>query len=263
MEENKDTWVPQSLKQLKGIIGHEPGLYGLPLFNLYYSKACKDNEGVYNRLDGSNNRLHAFRIIVGLTWNWMVCNVTGVYKLDKSRLKASISALCRLASGKKLVFDIGQMLNLKYDDEDMLMITQMQDEIIEIAETGNYNTAAKYFTEHLSMFAIQQNALTTLVPLDVQKEFKDTYGSNAIDAFKETYQKKFSAGIDITKDIASWAINYSETEMRAKCWIRPKKMQTLLNKLGMNTMKKYARKPSKQQPKVDRLKKAAGKPVNP
>ena len=262
MEEIKETWVPQSLSQLRKIIGHEPCLFGLPLFNLYYSAACKDNEGVFNRLDESNNKLHAFRIIVGLTWNWTVCNITGSYTLDKSRLNASITALCRLVSGKKL-FDAAQMLNLNWDDQDMLMIRKIQDDLIKLSETKNIHDATHYFIEHLSMFAIQQDALTTLVPLDVQKEFKDTYSVNAIDAFKDTYQKQFSARIDITKDIAAWAINYSETEIREKCWLKSKSIQRLMNKLGTNTKRKYARKPSKQQPKVDRLESAESKPVKP
>ena len=244
-EDDKNiTWVPDNLSALKKALHTVPSTYGLPMFHLYYSVTRKDYDGVSNRLnkDKSNALIHAFRIIVGLTWNWFVSRIAGM-KLDETDLKRTITAKICLAANikdEKPDWRWNELLGIDVHDPDFLKVLQAQHRIMELktVEEGQ-----QYVANVLSKFAIQCEALTTLVPIEVQHNFKIRFGNKAIQEFKNRYQDTVNARFDITKDICAWACNYNEETIRTCSWLSGKQIQRLLKKAGIhNSKSKHRRK---------------------
>ena len=247
-EDDKNiTWVPDNLSALKKALHTVPSTYGLPMFQLYYSVTRKDYDGVSNRLnkDKSNALMHAFRIIVGLTWNWFVSRVAGM-NLTETDLKRTITAkICLAANIKddKPNWKWNELLGIGIQDPEFKKVLQMQHQIMELktVEEGQH-----YAANLLSKFAIQCEALTTLVPIEVQHNFKIRFGDKAIQEFKNRYQDVVNARFDITKDICAWACNYNEETIRTCSWLSGKQIQRLLKKAGIhNSKSKHRRKENK------------------
>lgn len=247
-EDDKNiTWVPDNLSALKKALHTVPSTYGLPMFQLYYSVTRKDYDGVSNRLnkDKSNALMHAFRIIVGLTWNWFVSRIAGM-KLDETDLKRTITAkICLAANIKddKSDWRWNELLGIDIQDPEFKKVLQLQHKIMELktVEEGQH-----YATNLLSKFAVQCEALTTLVPIEVQHNFKIRFGDKAIQEFKNRYQDVVNARFDITKDICAWACNYNEETIRTCSWLSGKQIQRLLKKAGIhNSKSKHRRKENK------------------
>ena len=247
-EDDKNiTWVPDNLSALKKALHTVPSTYGLPMFQLYYSVTRKDYDGVSNRLnkDRSNALMHAFRIIVGLTWNWFVSRVAGM-NLTETDLKRTITAkICLAANIKddKPNWKWNELLGIGIQDPEFKKVLQMQHQIMELktVEEGQH-----YAANLLSKFAIQCEALTTLVPIEVQHNFKIRFGDKAIQEFKNRYQDVVNARFDITKDICAWACNYNEETIRTCSWLSGKQIQRLLKKAGIhNSKSKHRRKENK------------------
>ena len=242
-EDDKITWVPDNLSALKKALRTVPSTYGLPMFHLYYSVAHKDYDGVSNRLnkDKSNTLMQAFRIIVGLTWNWFVSRIAGM-KLTETDLKRTITAkICLAADIKddKPDWRWNELLGIDASDFEFLKVLKMQSQIMKLktVEEGQ-----QYVANLLSRFAVQCEALTTLVPIEVQHNFKIRFGDKAIQEFKNKYQDVVNARFDITKDICAWACNYNEETIRTCSWLSGKQIQRLLKKAGIHNSKSIHRR---------------------
>lgn len=251
---NKDdkniTWVPDNLSALKKALHTVPSTYGLPMFHLYYSVAHKDYDGVSNRLkkDKSNALMHAFRIIVGLTWNWFVSRIAGM-KLTEVDLNRTITAKICLAANikdKNLDLQWNELLGIDIQDPEFKKVLQLQHKIMELKTVEEGQAFAANL---LSKFAIQCEALTTLVPIEVQHNFKIRFGNKAIQEFKNRYQDVVNARFDITKDICAWACNYNEETIRTCSWLSGKQIQRLLKKAGIHNSKSKHRRKEKDNGK--------------
>lgn len=180
-----------------------------------------------------------------MTWNWTVCNVTNFYTMSESRLNASIMAValqcCCKKYGKLDDYDYDKIFEVDKNNKTYKMIFKIKKDLIKLAKEGTIQDARAYFENNISKYAVQKEALTIHVPLKVQRQYKDMYKQNALEAFKAEHQEILSAEMDLTTDIAGWAINFNETELRENCWLKPKTMQRLLNKIGKNTKRKHGR----------------------
>ena len=242
-------WVPDNLKKLEQLSGKQACLHGLPLFRLYYSSP-RNCGGIYNRIDGTNNMLHAFRIIVGLTWNWLVCNACG-YPCSKDTLYYTITAMCRQCStNKKKEGKLHNMLNVNPNSPDYRKIMLLYQEMLDLGDANpTIAVVEKYFIDKLGKYAQQEDALTTFIPLDVQAFYKEQYGKFAVDQFRFDNQE-FTAQFDVTRDIDAWSITIPETELRNKSWLSASKLRRKLNKQGRNSKAKHGRRqqPATKQP---------------
>lgn len=238
------TWVPDNLTALFKQLDDTPAVYGLPLFHLFYSKPHIDHDGISNRLSDSNKYVHAFRIIVGTTWNWAIANLSGL-NISKSDLNKSITAKCCLCAGikssNKETWKWNKILNIDDDSIPFLNICRMRNTILCIYDIENPNgplalsvALKRFFEDNLAKYAIQKEALVTLVPLDIQAktDMKEFINEN---------QKVFKIRYDLTKDIVSWAIAEGEKAIREKSWLSVKQIQRLLRKTGTNSKRKFAR----------------------
>jgi hypothetical protein len=243
-KEDNRHWVPDNLSYLRKVLGKVPSTYGLPLFQLYYTIPRYDNDNVLNRLNGANDKLHAFRIIVGYAWNWYVSRIAG-YELTEDDLIRTIDSVLKQAANSKFndEREWNDWLCIDKDDEDFLYIMKLFNAILKMKTLDE----GKEFLEwKISQYAIQNEALTTFVPIRIQKIYKDKYGKDAIKAFKEQHQCMFNARFDITKDICAWACNYNEETIRTCSWLSGKQIQRLLKKAGIHNSKaKHARKENK------------------
>lgn len=240
-EDDKITWVPDNLSALKKALHTVPSTYGLPMFQLYYSKYRKDNDGVDNVLHKSTRMLHAFRIIVGYTWNWFVSRIAGM-NLTETDLNRTITAkICYAAKVKESndKWQWNELLGVDKFDYDFMKILTLQHKILDLktVEDGQH-----FASKMLSRFAIQCEALTTLVPIEVQHNFKIRFGDKAIEEFKNRYQDVVNARFDITKDICAWACNYNEETIRTCSWLSGKQIQRLLKKAGIHNSKSIHRR---------------------
>ena len=243
-KEDNRHWVPDNLSYLRKVLGKVPSTYGLPLFQLYYTIPRYDNDNVLNRLNGANDKLHAFRIIVGYAWNWFVSRIAG-YELTEDDLIRTIDSVLKQAANSKFndEREWNDWLCIDKDDKDFLYIMKLFNAILEMKTLDE----GKEFLEwKIGQYAIQNEALTTFVPIRIQKIYKDKYGKDAIKAFKEQHQCMFNARFDITKDICAWACNYDEEIIRTSSWLSGKQIQRLLKKAGIHNSKaKHARKENK------------------
>ena len=244
-KDDKRHWVPDNLSYLRKVLGKVPCTYGLPLFQLFYSSPKEDHDGVLNRLNGANDKLHAFRIIVGYAWNWFVSRIAG-YELTEDDLIRTIDSVLKQAAKSKFNNDVREWndwLCIDKDDKDFKDVMRMFNDILEMKTLDE----GKDFLEwKIGQYAIQNEALTTFVPIRIQKIYKDKYGKDAIKTFKEQHQCRFNARFDITKDICAWACNYNEETIRTCSWLSGKQIQRLLKKAGIhNSKSKHKRKDNK------------------
>ena len=242
-------WVPDNLSQLRKQIKDEPCLYGLPLFDLYYSKPLPtpDKVGFLNRIDGKNNVLHAFRIIIGIMWNAVAVRASG-YEIEDERVDQSIRQLCFLFTFKKMErtnADLEWWQILEVDNtstEWHFIMNEYAGLRMLFDEHADYKKALTYFKIRLAPYIVEDKALTTFIPLKTQKEYKDMYGNNAIKAYKAEWQQIFSIKADLTKPFDTWTIDYTEDELRHNCWLGGKTIQRLLSRTGRNTKSKHGRR---------------------
>lgn len=260
----KDKWVPQNLKQLERLIRHKPCLYGLPLVHLYYTTPKTDKKRGSNRITEDTVGLHLFRIIVGTTWNWLVCNASEEYVLDEHRLKATITSQLQQAMNKK--YDPSAawwaIVNLKEDDPKYIKVMLYYNRLMELRSKFTSNELIdmkaincqrlhSFMAAYLSDFiADKDKILVMYVSLETQAMYKKWYKSNAIKKFREYRQAEWSLYLDNTIKFIDWSINIPYTSMREKCFLPPKALQRALE--GHNPLSaKYSRKAtinSKQQP---------------
>ena len=244
-KEDKRHWVPDNLSYLRKVLGKVPCTYGLPLFQLYYSSPCIDHDGVSNRLNGANDKLHAFRIIVGYAWNWFVSRIAG-YELTTADLDRTIETVLKQAANSKFSNDErdwNDWLCIDKDDKDFRFVMLLFNEIQDLKTPAD---GWEFIEYRIGRYAIQNEALTTFVPIRVQHDFKIRFGKDAIKEFKEAFHCRFNARFDITKDICAWACNYDEGTIRACSWLSGKQIQRLLKKAGIHNSKaKHRRKENK------------------
>jgi hypothetical protein len=247
----QDHWVPDNLSSMKKLLGHHPAVYGLPLFHLYYSEIHLDKDGISNRLpkDASLDlrRLHAFRIIVGITWNWLIAKFAGL-KYDKQDLNNSITAKLRLLTGNKskLTLDWHELLKIDQNDVEFKRAICFHDVILRL---NTPEDAKVYFKEVLAKYAIQPAVLTMFIPLETQLKYRTEYGKNAIKKFKEDHQKILHSRFDLTSDIISWVASLeerncsAERKLRDYSWLSGKQIQRYLRNGNVgNSKSKHKRK---------------------
>lgn len=246
-----DYWIPDNLSSLKKKLGHYPAVYGLPLFQLYYSKVHIDKDGISNRLpkDASIElrRLHAFRIIVGITWNWLIAKFAGL-NYDAQDLNNSITAKLKLLTGNKskMTLQWHEILKIDQNDTEYSRALFMHYAIIGLATP---KAAEGYFNECLAQYAIQSDVLTMWTPLEVQHKYRTEYGKDAIKKYREHYQETFSSRFDSTKDILSWVASLenrngsAERKLRDMSWLSGKQIQRYLRRGNVsNSKSKHKRK---------------------
>jgi len=242
-------WVLDNLSSMKKLLGHYPAVYGLPLFHLYYSKPRKDKDGIFNRLRNDDpielKRLHAFRIIVGLTWNWMIVKFAGL-KYNKHDLENSITAKLRLLVGNRGLNTWHELLDIDPNDPEYCRIMCFHNVIQRLTTPED---AKVYFKEVLAKYAIQPAVLTVFIPLETQLKYRTEYGKNAIKKFKEDHQKILNSRFDLTCDIISWVASLeerncsAERKLRDYSWLSGKQIQRYLRNSNVgNSKSKYKRK---------------------
>ena len=263
-------WVPQNLSQFQDVLhlkkgkrnGEKPSIYGLPIFNIFYSKPKKGNDGIVNRLTDNygnylgHKRLHAFRIIVGCTWNWAMANIAG-YHLSKDDLDHTITSLCRQCARIKKddtkLWKWNELLGCKANDPCFKQIMDWHHEIILMwfIDDKPYKGLQGWFKENLSFFAIQKEAKITLIPITIQKAYIDIIAQSdkitddvkqrAIDLLTKDFQKEYSAEYTITKDQYAWSLDYNEETIRKSSFMLSKTAQRTLSLTKRNSKKKHGR----------------------
>lgn len=236
-------WVPQNFSELKKKYQRNLSVYGLPMFHLFYSKSEKyKKDWSIGKIDGKNNMLHAFRIIVGITWNWLMSNLAG-YQISKYDLAGTITSLCYIAANKDKSISSTHwhdILNVNpYDKqycEFLTMKTEMESlkEHCFTSEKELTETLRGYFMERIAKYVANKNdrAITMFTPLSVQKEYKDMYGKNAVKAYRAEHQEFYTCYIDLTSDFSSYIIQYEPSVIKTNCWLTAKTIQRLLSKQG-------------------------------
>ena len=262
-------WVPQNLSQFQDVLhlkkgrrnGEKPSIYGLPIFDLYYTLPGHDNLKIPNRLfaaDGTphgHNMLHAFRILVGTTWNWYMSNIAG-YKLSEDDLNHTITSLCRQCAGIKKddpkPWQWHKLLNVKNNDPSFLQIVQWRNDIIQLSRTDTkpYKNSLKWFIDNIGFFGIEKEAKITLVPIAIQKAYINVYAEGnvtdavkkkAIKLFIKDFQKEFTAAYVTTKDQHVWSLDYDEETIRKSSFMLSKTAQRTLSLTNRNSKKKHGR----------------------
>ena len=226
-------WTPDNLRKLSKTLKHAPAIYGLPMFHLYYSVKRKER-GIMNRMSETTpykeRLLHAFRIIVGLTWNWTMANIAG-YETDVKDLNKSITGhLCKYANkDEKKSWKWNEIVDVKSTDFNYHHIMNLRNEILDLSEIEDIEdrveTLRDMFENKLSQYGIQDEALVTLVPLPIQKEYRDLYGDKALKAFRTDKQEHFSCCYDITRDIYAFLIMLPEDTIRHSLLLSNKTVQ--------------------------------------
>ena len=245
----QDNWVPDNLSCLKKLLGHHPAVYGLPLFQLYYSKFREDKDGIKNRLRKDDpielKRLHAFRIIVGFTWNWMIAKFAGL-KYNKHDLENSITAKLRLLVSNRGLNSWHELLDIDPNDPEFQRIMCFHNVIQRLTTPED---AKVYFKEVLAKYAIQPAVLTMFIPLETQLKYRTEYGKNAVKKFKEDHQKILNSRFDLTSDIISWVASLeerncsAERKLRDYSWLSGKQIQRYLRNGNVgNSKSKHKRK---------------------
>lgn len=244
----EDYWVPDNLSKLRKLVDNKkPCMFGLPLFHLYYTTPKDDN-----RMTAENKWKHAFRIIVGLTWNWAVCDLAQVYMLNEDvdkRLTSSItSQLLQFTKKKKGLVNLAwwSLLEVEKDDPKYVAIMTLHEKIKDLhdcmIEYPHWMTAMmRYFSDNLAKYADDAMVALIYIPFKVQKEYFDTYGNNAFKAFQQDNQTDIDVKYDITMDILNWGARQKEEDIR-NSMISPKQKQRLLTKCGINSKAKHRRK---------------------
>jgi hypothetical protein len=239
-------WVCDNYsKLLKYNHNIQPELYGLPLFHLYYSQ---EKDG--NRVTDKNKIKHAFRIIVGLTWNWTVCRLTGVNKLPVKRLDATMSGMLHLFMNKKTKGETApfQVLEMDPKDPKYIYINELRKSILILEKNleGQSDYVAelkKFFSKNLAQYATDVWTIAMFVPFEKQREYIDTYTkANAFDAWMCDFQMEMDAKIDLTNDKSVWAKLQPEDSIRNSTFLSGKQIQRLLAKTGTNTKAKHGRR---------------------
>ena len=252
MEKNSGIWVPQNLSELKKALHvKKVNAYGLPMIHLFYA----DNERFKHawsigKINGSNNMQHAFRIIVGLSWNWLVANLAG-YKISKYDLGGTITSICYKVANKNKMYSSTHwhdILNINPGNKDYCRFLTIKTQIEELRDTAFtseielVNTLRGFFIENIAPFIMNDRALTMFTPLNVQRAYKEMYDKNAIQAYKAEHQEFYCCYVDITNDFSDFAVKHTDEELRSNCWLHYKAIQRLLSKAGTNTKSKHARK---------------------
>lgn len=251
MSKDIDVWVPDNLSALKKQIGKNPQLYGLPMFQLFYSQKRIDHDGVWNRLDKENRLTNAFRIIVGMTWNWMMADLAGL-KLDKTILSRSITAKCGLAAGeKKESWKWNETLGISLFDNDYGRIKIIHNELLSLFDAckdlPDKDKAAayeKFFGKKIAKYSTQRQVLTRFIPLKVQKKYVDeNLKKYAFTQFQEDQASfPYKIRLDMSEKLEDWAKRVGEQEIRKNSWLNAKQAQRLLSKAKINSLSKVFRR---------------------
>lgn len=271
-------WVPQNMKKFREVLhlkGKEtPCLHGLPVFNIFYSEPKKGNDDIVNRLTDNygnylgNNYLHAFRIIVGCTWNWFMANIAG-YKLEIADLNYTITSLCRQCAGIKKddpkPWKWNELLGCDKDDFRFKEIEMLKTSILQLymefdaSKNDHWVSVMKWFSSNLSKYVLQDNAKLTLIPIDIQRKYRREYGNKAEEVYVEKHHKHFTMEVGLTLDRESWfaalihkvGAETAERVLRYETFASGKVQRNMLNGAGINSKKKHARnsKSPKASPK--------------
>lgn len=253
MIDDTDRWVPDNLSKLQKLLGKSrPLLYGLPMFHLYYTTPKDDN-----RYDGRNNFKHAFRIIVGLAWNWAICDLSGEYKMNKDRMKASITSQLLQFMGKKTTEVTSHawwvIARLAKESDSYKLIEELFSEIVLIHDLYEDDCQLRWikrlrelFENKLSKYATDNVMLAVFVPKELQQEYKDTYKigkvDGSVDAFKCMFQMEIDVKYDNTLDMNAWIVTQDEEFLRKYSFLSPKQVQRLLTKVGRNSKANHGRR---------------------
>lgn len=249
IEKDPFIWVPDNLPKLKKVLDTKrPLVYGLPMCQLYYTKVWTDHDGITNRQSAGNELLHAYRIIMGTTWNWLVSRVAGL-PLEKDNLNKTISVIlkqyseCNEFGPKKW----NEMLKLNEQDFNKVLCTQ-QDLILKCYNKG-WNSLKEYLRDNLCRVIIQKDAVTQFTPLEAQKKWKAEYGKDAVKAFQSYWQKElgWSIRVDLTTTMYDWTSDKTEKEIRECCWLSGKTIQRMLTKVNKNSKTKHRRKTNEKR----------------
>lgn len=251
MSKDIDVWVPDNLSALKKQIGKEPKLYGLPMFQLFYSSKFIDHDGIWNRIDGENKLTNAFRIIVGITWNWMMADLAGL-KLDKTILDRSITAKCCLAAGEKNEsWKWNEILRISQFDNDYNKILRIRNALLTLYEdskelTDEDKAAAyeTYFSKKIAKYSTQRQVLNRFIPFKVQKKYVDeNLRKYAFTQFLEDQASfPYKIRLDMSEKLEDWAKRVGEQEIRKNSWLNAKQAQRLLSKAKINSLSKVFRR---------------------
>jgi hypothetical protein len=245
MSKDIDVWVPDNLSALKKQVGKKPQLYGLPLFQLFYSKKFIDHDGIWNRIDDENKLTNAFRIIIGMTWNWMMADLAGL-KLDKTVLDRSITAKCCLAAGEKNDnWKWNEILRISLYDNDYGRILRIHKELLllyednkELPDEDKAASYEKFFSKKIAKYSTQRQVLNRFIPLKVQKKYVDENQRRyAFTQFKEDQESfPYKIRLDMSEKLEDWAKRVGEQEIRKNSWLNAKQAQRLLSKAKCNSL---------------------------
>lgn len=248
---NSGKWVPDNLSELKKLLKRRKiNVYGLPMVHNFYAGENKYSHDwdIEPFLTGKNNLHHAFRIIVGTSWNWIIANLAG-YQVSKYDLGGTITSKCYAISKKNKNVSSTHwhdILNVDEFNPNYRKFLYINQQLINIWE-HQFNspfelvgTLRKFFSDNIAEFAVNDKALTMFIPLDIQKKYKTEFKKDAVKQYKAEHQTDFYCYIDLTTDLYSYMVRYKTDKLKECCWLSPKTLQRILSCAGKT--RKYTKK---------------------